>query len=187
MLRDAVQDMRRRGVVIVKRPRLWPGGQDAGIVGPADDNPDAPALRERQKTVERLLFQQCVAPGQEENVEISALGQPLAGLPFVHAGAERVDHALVAQRHKRFVAARHQLCQLRVKHLLAAVVEDIEIMGKEHVHTIHTQPLQAEFERPHHAIVAIVVDLVARGHVEPLAMAVARVLGGGAQQAADLR
>ena len=59
--------------------------------------PDAALRAERQEAGERLLLQQRVAAGEQEDVEIAVLEQPLAWLPFVDPGAEALDDALVAQ------------------------------------------------------------------------------------------
>jgi hypothetical protein len=56
------------------------GGEDAGIVRAADDEPDALPLAERQELVESALLEQGEAPGQEEAVEVARLGEFPAGL-----------------------------------------------------------------------------------------------------------
>ena len=73
------------------------GGEDAGVVGAADQERDVALLAQRQEAVERRLLEQGVAAGEQEAVEVAALGEVLAGGGLVDAGADRLDRALVAQ------------------------------------------------------------------------------------------
>src|SRR4051794_33994262 len=105
---DAIHDVPWRLGVIVIGAWLWPGRQDAGIVRTAENDADAALLTERQEGGKRFLFQQRVAPGQQEQVEVATLRQRLANLPFVDAAAEGLDHALVAKRNQSVVARGHE-------------------------------------------------------------------------------
>ena len=172
---DPVEDLRRRGIVIVEGAGFGACGEDTRVIRPADDDPDTARRAQGQHRHERLLLQQRVAARKKEKIEIAPFREPLAGLPFVDAGTEGPDHALIAQLHQRLVSARHQLVQLWLQRLPRAVVEDVEIMGIENIDPVDAQPLQREFERPHHPVIGVVIDLVPRGHVEPFAEAVAPV------------
>ena len=46
-----------------------------------------------------------IAPGQQEQIEVAPLGQRLADLPFIDAGAKGLDHLFITQFAQRLVAA----------------------------------------------------------------------------------
>ena len=71
---DPLENVLRRLGIVVIGAGLGSCRQDAGIVGAAKDDTDAALLAERQEGRQRLLFQQRVAPGKQEQVEIAALG-----------------------------------------------------------------------------------------------------------------
>jgi hypothetical protein len=183
----AVEDRLRRGVVVVEGPGAGAGGEDAGVVGAADDDARAAAQAEGEERGERLLFQQRVAAGEEEDVEIAVLEQPLGVAPVVDAGAEALDDALVAKLHERPVAARHELLPFLDDALFRAEVEGIEAVGVEDVDPVDPEAFEREFHAAHDGVVGVVHDLGAGGDVEPFAEAVALVGGGRLEEAADLR
>ena len=183
---DAVEDLGWRRVVVVVGAGPWAGGEDAGVVGPADHDADPARLAKRQEGVERLLFEEGVAAGEQEDVEIPALGQPLAGLPFVDACAEGRDHALVAQFEQRAVAAFEEFAEPRVEGRRAAVVEGVEVVGVEDVDAVYAEAFERGFERAEDGVVAVVVDLGAGGDLKPLADAVAPVGRDRLEEASDL-
>src|SRR6266851_8106783 len=81
----------RRRMIVVGRTGDGAGRQYAGIERPADDDCDVSRNAERQEAVERRLLEQRVAAGEEEAIEITGLGETLAGLPFIDADADRAD------------------------------------------------------------------------------------------------
>src|SRR6185312_7168584 len=103
------QDGRLGGRVVVHGAGDGAGGEDAGVVGPAHEEADAALLAERQEGLQRLLFEQRIAAGQEEAVEVARLRQLLAAVPLVEAGADSADGAALAQLHHRLVAALQDL------------------------------------------------------------------------------
>jgi hypothetical protein len=94
---DPLDDLGRRRLIIVGRAGNSPGRQDPGIERTADDDGDVPRDAERQEAIERRLLEQRVAAGEEEAVEITGLGETLAGLPFIDADADRPDRLLLAR------------------------------------------------------------------------------------------
>ena len=170
--RRAVQHLLRGRIIEPERPRAGAGGQNAGVIRPAHHQPDAPLHRQRQIFGQRLMLQQGIAARQQEKVEIAALGQCPAGLPFVHARTKGLDDALVAHLHQGAVAPGHELVQPCCQRLWRLVVEQVQIMGKQDIHPVQPQPLQAELQRPHRAVIAVIINLLARGHVVELADAV---------------
>ena len=183
---DAGKDVVGGGVVVVKRAGFRPGGEDARVIGATDDDAHAALQGQWQEAVQRCLLQQGVAPGQQEQVEIATLNQPLAGLPCVHPRAEGLDYALVAQLQQGAVAARHEFAQTRVQSVLAAMVGAVEIMSIEDVDAVKPGALQRGIKAAQHAVIAVVIHLAPGGHVEPLADAIALFGRAGAQMAADL-
>ena len=78
-------------------PGYRTGGQNARVVGPAQNDADIAFFAQRQEAVERLLLQQRVTPGQKEPVKIPQTQQAFADLPFIDAGADRSDFAGLTQ------------------------------------------------------------------------------------------
>jgi hypothetical protein len=88
---------RRSGCVVVRRAGLHAAGQDAGIVGPAQDHRDIALDALGQELGEAALLQQGVAAGQQHAVEVAGLDEAQAGVAFVDADADRADDAGLAQ------------------------------------------------------------------------------------------
>ena len=80
-----------RGAVVVVRVGLQPGRQNARVERAADDDADPLLLAERQKARQRLLLEQRVAAREHEHVEVAGAREGLGRLPFVDAGADRLD------------------------------------------------------------------------------------------------
>ena len=140
-----------------------------------------------RKEFERFLFEQRVAPGEEEDVEVAGAGEAFAGLPFVHAGADRRDGALRAHLMQRLVAAVHEAAEIAVEDLLALVRGEIEIVAEEDVDAVDAEAFEGMLDGAHHAVIAVVVDLSPRRRVEEFADARAFLGRGRRQQTADLR
>jgi hypothetical protein len=168
------------------RARARAGRQDARIVRPADDHPDPAGSAKRKENIQRPLLQQRIAPCQQEDVEIAALGQPLAGRHFVQPRPECRDHAILTQLQQRLVAPRHEFRQFRIDRRMSAMREYIKVMRIQDVDPVYPEPLQRKFHRPHRTVIAIVIDFIARRHVDPLGQPVTPVRRGGAEQASDL-
>src|SRR5262249_43596847 len=67
--RDTLPDRLRCRQIIVARLRNGAGRQDAGIEGRAQNDRDTFLDTTWQEAIERILFQQRIAPGQQEAVE----------------------------------------------------------------------------------------------------------------------
>jgi hypothetical protein len=78
----------------------------------------------------------------------------VADLPFIHAHADGLDQALVAQAFQRLPGAVHGLFE----HLglFIATGEDVDVMDETDVHALQRHALQAVLERAHHPVVGIV-------------------------------
>ena len=99
-----------RGRVVV--PRVAPG-EDAGIERPADDDRGAGGDAFRQEIVERRLFEQRIAAGQEEGVPLAPFHRFEKHLALVDTDPDRPDRATVAQAFERPVAAVAQRASAR--------------------------------------------------------------------------
>ena len=78
--------------------------------------------------------------------------------------------ALIAPLSRRFdqrlVAAFHEFADARVGGVLAAMGENVDVMGVDDVDVIEAEPLERELERAHHAVIGIVEHLAARRRFE---------------------
>ena len=72
---DPVEDRGGRRLVIVERAGFRACRQDAGVEGSTDDDADLLVRAIGQERGERVLLQQRVAPGQEEQVEVGRVGR----------------------------------------------------------------------------------------------------------------
>jgi hypothetical protein len=88
-LRDLFHDLARRGRIIVFRAVLRAGGKDPRIEAAADNDRSTARFAQGQEGIQRLLFKQGIAAGQQEAVEIVADKRFVADLPFVDADTER--------------------------------------------------------------------------------------------------
>ena len=92
-----LEHLGRRCPVVVGRALARPGGEDARVERPADQDADLLLDAERQQLVERALLQQRVAAGEQDAVEVGVAGEAQAGLDLVDADPDRLDHAGPAQ------------------------------------------------------------------------------------------
>ena len=69
---DLFHDLARRRCIIILRAFLRAGGKDARVEAAADNDRRTTRFAERQEGVQRFLFEQGIAPGQQEAVEIVA-------------------------------------------------------------------------------------------------------------------
>src|SRR3954454_16289836 len=120
---------RGRGVVVVGAGHRT-GGQDAGIVGAADQKRDVPLGAVGQERVQRRLLEQRVAAGEQETVEVAGAGKILAGLDLVDPGADRAHDALLAQPQHGTVSAGHHLAEALYPGGLAAMGPDVDIVDQ---------------------------------------------------------
>ena len=139
-----------------------------------------------RKTVQCVLFEKRIASGKQEKVEVAAFGERRRPLPFIDAGADRLDHALVAQGHHRAVARAHELLDASIRCRRAAVGENVEVVHEQNVDPVDAKPLQRGFEGAHHAVMAVVIDLAPRRRVEEFSDPRALVRRADLKQAADL-
>jgi hypothetical protein len=116
--RHFLDHLGRRFRIVVEGAGPGSAGQDAGIVGTAENDADAARYAERQKCLQGFLFQQRVAAGQQEKIEIPLLGKKLRRLPLVDAGADGSDDTLFPERQQGPVAGTHELRQARVASFL---------------------------------------------------------------------
>ena len=72
--------------------------ENARVVRAAENDADATFLAQRQEGFQRFLFEQRIAPSQQEAIEVAGLGKRLTGLPFVESAADRLDQTLLSQR-----------------------------------------------------------------------------------------
>ncbi len=150
----ALEDRGRGGGIVVTGALDRARGEDAGIVGSAEQDAGAAALAERQEAVERLLVEQRVAAGEQEAVEVARFEEGLAGLPFVEAAADRLDDALLAQPEDRRIGALHGLAEgLRIG---VAMVAPVRVVDEQDVDPVGTEPLHAVLDRAHDAVAAVI-------------------------------
>ncbi len=157
--------------------RLGTCRQNAGVVGSAENDADATLLAQRQEGIERLLFEERVAAGEQEEIEIALFGKCLAHLPFIHTGTDRLDDPLFAQLDHGVIATSHQLRNPLVGGGLGTMREDIDVMSEQHIDPVDTEAFERGVHRAHHAVIGIVIDLLPARRVEELADA--RALSGG--------
>src|ERR1700722_3339094 len=169
--RDALQDLLGCGRIIIEGARLGACRQNAGIERAADHHADLLLHAIGQETFERFLFEQRIAPGQQEHVEIAGARQMFGDLPFVDARADRLDGAAVAQFDQRLVAAFHQLLDMRIRRRSGAMSEDVDVMDVDDVDMIEPEALQRKFQRAHDAVIGIVETFPARRRFKKGALA----------------
>src|SRR6266436_6897669 len=102
----ALEELRRRGLVVVMRAVLGVG-QDAAVVDAAGDDRNAALDAFGQQLLEGDLVQQGVAASQQEAVEVAFTGESRKHLGLVHAGAHSSDGAVGAQAIERSICASH--------------------------------------------------------------------------------
>ena len=103
--------------------------QDAAVEAAAYDDGGIALLAQWQEFIERVLFQQRIAPGKQETVEIALLQGLVANLPFIDAEADGLDHAFLAHLEKRLVGSLHRLLEID-RLLCCAVGEHIAIVNE---------------------------------------------------------
>ena len=101
---------------------------------------------QRKETGQCLLLKQCVAPGQQKQIEVATFCQCLANLPLIDATANRLDDALVAQGNHRVIAGRHKLLDTPVRCFLGAMRKYAQIMHMQNIDTVDTQPFQRKLK-----------------------------------------
>ena len=101
-------------LVIVHRARNRAGRENPRIVAAADDDADAALGAARELALEHLLFEQRVAHGDEEEVDVEEVEIARDRPHRVEACADPLDHALVAQRAQRPPAAGDELAEIGV-------------------------------------------------------------------------
>src|SRR5215475_798125 len=102
--------------------------QDAAVIAASERDRDIPRLTERQEGIERVLFEERVASGEQEAVEVPFAQGLVADLPFVAADADRFDQALRAQFVERLVGAVHRSAEMRLLNLrrMAEIVDIVD-------------------------------------------------------------
>ena len=156
MRRDFRQYVCRRRRIVEPCVLDRSAGEDAGVVGPAEDDADAALLAQRQEGFQRFLFEQRVASCQQEAIEVAGLGERLTGLPFVESATDGLDETLLAQRQNRFVSSRHRFLEHIGKPV--ALVAMIDVVDEEDVDAVGAEAIEAVLERTHRAVVAVVVE-----------------------------
>ena len=105
------------------------------------------SLAGRQQLVERSLFEQRVAPGEEHRVHVGFADEAGEHLRLVHAGSDGPDHALLAEPGEGRVRP--------VKRGLPVVVR---VVDQGDVDPVEPEPLQALLDRPPDAVSGVVED-----------------------------
>ena len=141
------------------------GGQNTAIKPAPDHHRGVARFTQRQEVIQRVLFQQGVAPGQQEAVKIALLQRSMAYLPFVYPHANRLHHAFIAQLRQCTVGAFHRLAE--IVWLPLAMGINITIMNKRNVDAFQRQALQAVFDRTHRAVVAVIKHRLKRQRLHP--------------------
>ena len=132
--------------------------EHAGIERPADDDRGAVLLHRREQSVQRLLFEQRVAPGEQENVPGSMLQGVGDRLRLVDAEADRLDVAAAAQFVECPVAALHRRAKHELLPLHRLVGRDVDIVDIEDVDAIEAEALLAVLVGAHDRVVGVVED-----------------------------
>src|SRR5690606_33144208 len=114
--------------------------QNAAVVDAA--RKDAyPFFLEQLESIQRGLLQQCVAPGQQEAVEISIAGEISQHLPLVHARADSLNHALTAQ-----------LSQGGEGFVERLVIMIVGVMDVQDVDAVNFESVEAVLDALHHLV-----------------------------------
>jgi hypothetical protein len=85
------------------------------------------------------------------------------------------------------VAARHQLVDPGVHGLARALVRHVDVVHEQDIDPVHAEAFERVFDRAHHAVVGIIVDLAAVRYLEPLALSAAALRRAGLEDPPDLR
>ena len=140
-----------------------------------------------QELLQRALFQQRVAPGQQHAVEVARLDEARAGVGLVDAHADCADDAGAAQIVERAVARVHHCPETLLEHGAVLGGPEIDVVDQGDVDLLQAEPHVRVLQRAHDAVVGVVVDRrEARQAV--LAEVGRRLLAGlhGVHDAADL-
>src|SRR5260370_24147903 len=151
----ALEELRRRGLVVVMRAGLGVG-QEAAVVDAAGDDRDAALDAFGQQLLEGDLVQKGVAARQQEAVEVAFTGEACKHLRLVHARAHSADRAIGAQTIERFISAPDGL-----------VVVVVGVVDVQDVDAVEAQPREALLEGPHDSVVAEIEHRVDRGWALP--------------------
>ena len=142
----ALDDLRRRGRVVEPAPGPRIGEQPA-VHDPADQHRDAALLAGRQQLVEGVLFEERVAPGEEDGVHVGLADEAREHLRLVHAGPDSPDQALLAEPGKG-----------RVRPVERGLPVVVRVVDQCDVDPLEPEPLQALLDRPPDAVGRIVED-----------------------------
>ena len=181
-----LDNLRRRGRVVEPAPGPRVREQPA-VHDPADEHRDAALLAGRQQLVEGALFEERVAPGEEDGVHVGLADEAGEHLRLVHAGPDGPDRALLAEPGEG-----------RVRPVERGPPVVVRVMDQRDVDPVEPEPLHALLDRPPDAAGGVVEDhaLRPRGDVKGVvaaveALAVELVVGADrarhADQPADLR
>src|ERR1700722_19346101 len=182
---DAREDRFRRQTVIVVSAVDRACRRDAAIVAASERDRDIPRLTERQEGIERVLFEQRVAPGEQEAIEVPFAQGLVADLPFVTADADRFDQALRPQLVERLVGTVHGGAEMRLLNL-RRMAEIVDVVDERNVDALERHALKAVFEGAHGPIVAVVVNDLERRRIDP-ELRFDTTAGLGFEEPADLR
>ena len=124
----------RRSLVIMGRMIGHITREDAGIVRPANDHADIMRFGIGQKRIQRALFKQGVAPGQQHAVEIAGLGKAQTHIRFIQATANGANHPGATQFIKRTITTIHQGAKTLFKQVSVLDGPEINVMDQQYIH-----------------------------------------------------
>ena len=165
---------------------LRPRRQDAAVIGPADHDRRAGRGAGGQQRVQRILFQQRVAPGQQDRVQRHFAHHVQAHRDLVDADAEASDRPLVPQPRQRLeAAATGQLLPIFPGCIAMRVAADI--VNIQQVHPPQPQTLQAVLMAAQDAVMTVIVAHAERhGRAEAVTLPVVGDAGIRVHQPPDL-
>ncbi len=144
-------------LVVVASARSGIAGEDARVVGTSQDHRDLPLRACGEQLIEGALVQECVAPGDEEAVEVAPLHRLQTHLALVDPETEGPHASLCPERIEGPVSPFHRGLEDR-RMDLGAVGQRAQVMEEEDVEALTAHALEALLHRAHHGIVGVVED-----------------------------
>jgi hypothetical protein len=144
-------DLRRSGLVV---PGIAPG-EDPGIQRAADDDRHARGKAFWQEIIERRLFEQGIAPGEQKGVPVAPFQRLQQHFLLVDADPDRPHDVAPAQLFEGAIAAFTE-CAHDLGMRLRAMLFCADIVNVENIDPGQAEPLQTVLERPHDRVVGVV-------------------------------
>src|SRR5690606_10167653 len=158
--------------------------ENAGVERAADDHRRVPLDAGGQERVERCLLKQRVSAGEKEDIPVPQSESVHENFPFIDAKADGLDDTGVAKFAQGLVSIVFELLPERLVSLDTGR-RNANIVHIENIHAVEAETLQAVLEGAHDAVIAVVVLLIERQRIDPIAL-ILPVWSGRTEQATNL-